>query len=248
MTDTTPPTDAELIEAVRRGQVDAFGSLYERHVTAAHHQAQQLARSRAESDDLVSETFARMLETLRAGRGPDSAFRAYLLTSLRHVAYHKTRRDRRIELADDVTAVSGVRTEKISEPFRDTALAGLECSMAVKAFTVLPEHWQAVLWYTEIEGLSSAETAPILGLTANGVAARAYRARKGLREAYLFAHLAATARPACRATHRDLAAWTRHKLAKRRKAHVEEHLDTCPDCRSQAAQIAETNAELRSAA
>lgn len=89
------PSDAELIDAVRSGQVDAFGSLYERHVSAAYNLAMQLARSRAESDDLVSEAFARVLDTLRAGRGPDSAFRAYLLTALRHVAYDKTRRDRR---------------------------------------------------------------------------------------------------------------------------------------------------------
>jgi RNA polymerase sigma factor (sigma-70 family) len=248
MTDTIPPTDAELIEAVRRGEVDAFGSLYERHVTAAYNLARQLARSRAESDDLVSETFARMLNTLSAGRGPDTAFRAYLLTALRHVAYDKTRRDSKINLTDDVTAVSGVRTERISEPFRDTALAGLECSLATKAFAVLPERWQTVLWYTEIEGLSPAETAPILGLTANGVSALAYRARDALREAYLLVQVTATATPACQATHGDLAAWTRHKLAKRRTAHVEKHLDTCPHCRSQAAQIAETNAELRPAA
>jgi anti-sigma factor RsiW len=76
----------------------------------------------------------------------------------------------------------------------------------------------------------------------------AYRAREGLREAYLLVQLAATATPECRATHGDLAAWTRHKLAKRRKVRVEAHLDMCPRCRSQAAQIAETNAELRSAA
>ncbi|HEY3607597.1 MAG TPA: sigma-70 family RNA polymerase sigma factor, partial [Pseudonocardiaceae bacterium] len=101
------PSDAELIDAVRGGQVEAFGSLYERHVSAAYNLARQLARSRAESDDLVSEAFARVLDTLRAGRGPDSAFRAYLLTSLRHVAYDKTRRDRKVELTDDITAVSG---------------------------------------------------------------------------------------------------------------------------------------------
>ncbi len=248
MTDMTPPTDAELIEAVRSGEVDAFGSLYERHVTAAYNLARQLARSRAESDDLVSEAFARVLKTLRGGRGPDLAFRAYLLTALRHVAYDRTRRDCKIKLADDVTAVSGLRIERISEPFRDTALVALDCSLAAKAFAVLPERWQTVLWHTEIQGLSAAETAPILGLTANGVSALAYRARDALREAYLFVHLAATATPACRATHGDLAAWTRHKLTKRRKAHVEEHLDTCPDCRSQAAQIAEANGELRFAA
>jgi DNA-directed RNA polymerase specialized sigma24 family protein len=50
-------------------------------VSAAYNLARQLARSRAESDDLVSEAFARVLDTLRGGRDPDSAFHAYLATS-----------------------------------------------------------------------------------------------------------------------------------------------------------------------
>jgi len=239
------PSDAELIDAVRSGQVDAFGSLYERHVSAAYNLARQLARSRAESDDLVSEAFARVLDTLRAGRGPDSAFRAYLLTALRHVAYDKTRRDRKVELTDDVTTVSGVATEKISEPFRDTAMAGLERSLAAKAFARLPERWQAVLWHTEIEGQAPAEVAPLLGLTANGVSALAYRAREGLRQAYLQVHLAETTAGRCRATTEKLGAWTRGGLSKRETAQVEAHLDECERCRTLAAELADVNGGLR---
>jgi RNA polymerase sigma factor (sigma-70 family) len=234
-----------LIESVRSGQLDAYGSLYERHVSAAYNLARQLARSTAEADDLVSEAFAKVLDTLRAGRGPDSAFRAYLLTSLRHVAYDKTRRDRRVELTEDVTTVSGVSTEKISEPFRDTAMAGLERSLAAKAFARLPERWQAVLWHTEIEGQSAAEVAPLLGLTANGVSALAYRAREGLRQAYLQVHLAESTAGRCQATADKLGAWTRGGLSKRETAQVESHLDECERCRALAAELADVNGGLR---
>jgi DNA-directed RNA polymerase specialized sigma24 family protein len=48
----------------------------------------------------VAEAFAKVLGTPRAGGGPDSAFRAYLLTTVRHVRYDRTRRERRIELTD----------------------------------------------------------------------------------------------------------------------------------------------------
>jgi RNA polymerase sigma factor (sigma-70 family) len=245
--DVQGPSDAELIESVRAGDTEAYGQLYERHVTAAHNLARQLARSSAEADDLVSEAFAKVLDTLRAGRGPDSAFRAYLLTALRHTAYDKTRKDRRIELVDDVTAVSGVATEAVSVPFRDTAVAGLERSMAAEAFSRLPERWQTVLWHTEIEGQSPAEVGPILGLTANGVSALAYRAREGLRQAYLQVHLAGTAESAdrCRATVERLGAWTRSGLSKRETAQVEAHLDGCERCRALAAELADVNGSLR---
>jgi RNA polymerase sigma factor (sigma-70 family) len=242
--DIEGPSDAELIDAVRKGTVSAYGSLYERHVASAYNLARQLSRSPAEADDLVSEAFAKVLDTLRAGRGPDTAFRAYLLTALRHTAYDKTRRDRKIELSDDVeTAASG--KAGVAEPFSDTAVAGLERSLAAQAFARLPERWQAVLWHTEIEGQSPAEVAPILGLTANGVSALAYRAREGLRQAYLQVHLAETTEARCRATAERLGAWTRSGLAKREKAQVEAHLDECSRCRALAAELADVNGAMR---
>jgi RNA polymerase sigma factor (sigma-70 family) len=240
--DIEGPSDAELIDEVRKGTVSAYGSLYERHVASAYNLARQLSRSPAEADDLVSEAFAKVLDTLRAGRGPDSAFRAYLLTALRHTAYDKTRRDRKLELSDDVETVGGA---KVAEPFSDTAVAGLERSLAAKAFARLPERWQAVLWHTEIEGQSPAEVAPILGLTANGVSALAYRAREGLRQAYLQVHLAGITDLRCRATSERLGAWTRDGLAKREKAQVEAHLDECGRCRALAAELADVNGAMR---
>lgn len=243
------PSDAELIEAFRDGQTEAFGILYEQHVSAARNQARQLAWSRTDSDDLVSEAFARVLDTLRAGRGPDSAFRAYLLTTLRHVAYDKTRRDRKIELTDDVTAMDGVRTDKISEPFRDTVLAEYDNRMACSAFGQLPPRWQAVLWQTEIEGRSVVEAAPLLGLTANGVSALALRARRGLREAYLSAHLQFPTKHRCQQVHGLLGAWTRGTLAPRYAKQVEDHTTDCGDCQRQADDLVEINAmQLRRAA
>ncbi|WP_051386126.1 sigma-70 family RNA polymerase sigma factor [Actinokineospora inagensis] len=239
------PSDAELIAAVRAGNTAAYGSLYERHAGAARNLARQLARSAAEADDLVSEAFAKVLETLRQGRGPDAAFRAYLLTALRHTAYDKTRRDRRLELSDDLTQVSGISQDAVSVPFADTAVAGLERSLAARAFQRLPERWRAVLWHTEIEGQSPAEVAPLLGLTPNGVSALAYRAREGLKQAYLQVHLAESADQRCRATADRLGAWVRGGLSKREKAQVEAHLDECDRCRALAAELADVNSGLR---
>jgi RNA polymerase sigma factor (sigma-70 family) len=242
--DVSGPSDDALIRAVRKGARDAYGELYERHVVSARNLARQLARSPAEADDLVSEAFAKVLETLRAGRGPDSAFRAYLLTTLRHTAYDKARRDKKVELSDDVGGVSGVRPETINVPFTDTAVAGLERTLAVKAFARLPERWQMVLWHTEIEGQPPAEVAPLLGLTSNGVTSLAYRAREGLRQAYLQVHLAES-EPPCLATAERLGSWTRGGLSKRETAQVESHLDECERCRMLADELADVNSGLR---
>ncbi|SDN43359.1 sigma-70 family RNA polymerase sigma factor [Allokutzneria albata] len=241
--DTPGRGDAELITDVRNGSTEAYGQLYERHVAAAYNLARQLARSNAEADDLVSEAFAKVLDTLRAGRGPDAAFRAYLLTALRHTAYDKTRRDRKVEFSDDISGVADAAAAVV--PFTDTAVAGLDRSLAAKAFARLPERWQAVLWHTEIEGQSPAEVAPILGLTPNGVSALAYRAREGLRQAYLQVHVGAGTEEHCRATIERLGAWTRDGLSRRETAQVEAHLDSCDRCRVLAAELGEVNGALR---
>ncbi|KDN18408.1 sigma-70 family RNA polymerase sigma factor [Amycolatopsis rifamycinica] len=243
--DLSGKSDAELIAEVRSGKIESYGALYERHTGAARNLARQLARSSSEADDLVSEAFAKVLDTLRGGKGPDTAFRAYLLTALRHTAYDRTRKERRVDLNEDMTEVGGAAAEALTVPFSDTAVAGLERTMAAKAFTRLPERWQAVLWHTEIEQQSPAEVAPLLGLTANGVSALAYRAREGLRQAYLQVHLQDNAEERCRACAERLGAWTRDGLSKRERAQVESHLDECDRCRALAAELADVNGGLR---
>ncbi|UOZ09938.1 sigma-70 family RNA polymerase sigma factor [Amycolatopsis sp. WQ 127309] len=243
--DLSGKSDAELIAEVRAGKIASYGGLYERHTGAAHNLARQLARSSSEADDLVSEAFAKVLDTLRGGKGPDTAFRAYLLTALRHTAYDRTRKERRVDLNEDMSEVGGAAAEALTVPFSDTAVAGLERTMAAKAFARLPERWQAVLWHTEIEQQSPAEVAPLLGLTANGVSALAYRAREGLRQAYLQVHLQENAEERCRACAERLGAWTRDGLSKRERAQVECHLDECDNCRALAAELADVNGGLR---
>ena len=69
-----PLSDADLIAACRAGDAAAYDTLYRRRVTAAHGLARQLVRNRAEADDMVAETFAKILDLLHRGGGPDDAF------------------------------------------------------------------------------------------------------------------------------------------------------------------------------
>ena len=182
-TDAGDPSDAELIGEVRSGATDAYGVLYRRHLESARALARQLTGCPAEVDDLVAEAFTKVFIALRCGGGPDTAFRAYLLTVLRHTRYDRARQERRVEPSDDMTRHDpGV-------PWEDTAVDGLESRLATRAFTRLPERWRTVLWRTAVEQESPADVAPLLGLTPNGVSALAYRAREGLRQAYLQEHL-----------------------------------------------------------
>ena len=231
------PDDAELISAVRGGDLDAYGDLFERHVEAARRLARQLV-SPGDVEDLVSEAFVKVLGILQRGGGPDAAFRAYLLTSVRSLRVDKFRAGARLHTTDDMEAFDpGV-------PFRDTAIEGFESTAAAKAFASLPERWQLVLWHTEVEGDRPADIAPLLGMSANSVSALAYRAREGLRQAFLTEHANELDEDDCRWTHEHLGAYIRNGTSRRDASKVEDHLGQCRSCMAIYLELTEVNSNL----
>jgi RNA polymerase sigma factor (sigma-70 family) len=231
------PSDAELISRVRGGDVSAYGELFSRHVEAARRLGRQLVRG-TDVDDLVSDAFAKTLQVLQSGGGPDVAFRAYLLTSLRRLHVDRIRAAKRVQPSDDMTAYDdGV-------PFQDTAIANFENGAAAKAFSSLPERWQLVLWHLEVEGQKPADIAPLLGMSANSVSALAYRAREGLRQAFLTMHLADSPTEECRWVNEHLGAYVRKGLSRRDTTKVEQHLDGCRRCTAMYLELNEVNSNL----
>ncbi len=231
-------SDAELIASTRAGDADAFAVLYERHVDAARACARRLTRSRADADDLVAEAFAKVLSALRRGKGPDLAFRPYLLTSVRNALYDRTRRDSRVEFTDEPP-------ESVNATLLSADYAREDQAMVAQAYASLPERWQMVLWHTDVEGRPPAEIAPLLGISANSVAALAYRAREGLRQAYLSAHVNKGISDGCKGTADKLSAFVRDGLSARDRRGVEEHLAGCTACTALLAELEEANKSLK---
>ncbi len=237
MARTDGPGDAELIAAVRGGDNRAYGTLFERHAEAARRLARQLVPG-PDSDDLVSEAFAKVLVVLQRGGGPDLAFRAYLLTAVRRLHVDRVRATSRLHLADDLTPFEpGV-------PFRDTAVEGFENQAAARAFASLPERWQLVLWHTEVEGQKPGEVAPLLGMSANSVSALAYRAREGLRQAFLTMHVAGQDDDTCSWARQNLGGYVRGGISRRDSRTLEAHLETCRPCAAIHLELTEVNANL----
>ena len=231
------PSDAELITRVRGGDVDAYGQLFERHVDSARRLARQLVRG-PDSEDLVSDAFTKVMGALQGGGGPDIAFRAYLLTSVRRLHVDRIRSQSRLTPTDDLSQFeTGV-------PFQDTMVEQFENSAAARAFASLPERWQMVLWHLEVERQKPADVAPLLGMTANSVSALAYRAREGLRQAFLSAHLAEIDDADCGWTAEHLGAYVRKGLSKRDSGKVQAHLDGCRSCSGMYLELVEVNGDL----
>jgi hypothetical protein len=122
---------------------------------------------------------------------------------------------------------------------------GFDHSMVLTAFDSLPERWRSVLWLTEVEGIPAREAASMLGVSANGVAQLAVRARAGLRERFLQAHLHAEVVDTCRSTVDRLGAYVAGGLSPRDIAKVDQHLAACDDCRARKEELEDLGTSLR---
>ncbi|MEU7937644.1 hypothetical protein [Microbispora bryophytorum] len=218
----------ELLEAVRGGDTAAFGTLYRRHSAAARSLARQVAQSEGAVEDLLVETFARVLEVVRRGGGPVCAFRPYLLASVRRYAAAGV-----VDLADGDSL------------YVDPELTGLERSPLARAYRSLPERWRAVLWHGEIEGGRPADAGPMLGLSGRAAALLARKARQGLREAYLRLHLESAPRAECRPILSMILRYVENGLPKQEAGAVDAHVAECIDCRSVFLQLVDLTQELR---
>ncbi|MEV3989514.1 sigma-70 family RNA polymerase sigma factor [Streptomyces sp. NPDC049837] len=249
-----PPSDAELVQRMRDGDDTAYEELFVRHSGAVRRYARTCCRDAHTADDLTAEVFARTLQAVRGGAGPEQAVRAYLLTTVRRVAAAWTKTSRREQLVEDfaVFAAQAVRASEMSDA--DTlelgadvrAMHEAEQSLAVRAFRSLPERWQAVLWHTTVEEESPSEVAPLFGLTANATAVLASRAREGLKQAYLQAHVSRslTAGGDC-ARHADrLGAYARGGLRMRAERGLRKHLEECARCRLAVGELEQVNAGI----
>ncbi|MFC8130381.1 sigma-70 family RNA polymerase sigma factor [Streptomyces sp. NPDC057302] len=243
------PADGDLIARMRAGDDTAYEELYRRHAEAVRRYARTCCRDAHTADDLTAEVFARMLQAVRGGSGPEHAVRAYLLTTVRRVAAGWTKSAKREQLVEDfaVFAAQASRGSEVSDD--DTldlgadvrAMHEAEQSMAMQAFRSLPERWQAVLWHTEIEDESPSDVATLFGLDANGTRVLAKRAREGLKEAYLQAHVSTTLteNEECARYADRLGAYARGSLRTRAERGLRKHLEECAKCRLAAGQIKE---------
>jgi RNA polymerase sigma factor (sigma-70 family) len=229
-------SDTDLVESARAGDREAFAELWRRHAPAGRTVARSFTDE--DPDDVVAEAYALILKAVRDGRGPHTGFRPYLFTTIRNVAagWGGGRREAPIEDASTIPDPSS--TEAAS-------MEALDHSLTAQAFRSLPARWQEVLWYCEVERMTPAAVAPLLGLTANGTAALAYRAREGLRQAWIQAHINASAEGSdCRWTTERMGAYARGGLGKRETARLERHLDECTRCSIVAAEAHNVGSRL----
>jgi RNA polymerase sigma-70 factor (ECF subfamily) len=158
--------DAPLVEAVRRGDSDAFGRLYDLYGPMVH--GILLARvPYDEVDDLVQDVFLlafKRIHTLREA----GAFGGWLamITRNRAVDFHRRKRE----------------TQQLPENLARPRSVDPEAAEALRLIRTLPDAYRETLVLRLVEGMTGPEIAERTGLTPASVRVNLHRGMKQLRE------------------------------------------------------------------
>ncbi len=231
-----PLTESELLLRARNGDMDAFSELAQRN----HGPALIVARSIVDSataEDVVADSFERLLALLARGEGPTHSLRPYFLQMVRHRAIDTHRQRREVPFA-------GFEEPAVVDA--DTADASDASDHVQQAFASLPERWQAALWLSAVDGMSHADIGRELDLSENAVNQLVHRSKEGLRQAYL-TEVVGSARQECQPVSELLSKYVRGRCGSRAEQRVAAHLETCDVCQAAVADLRRLNSRIGSA-
>lgn len=149
-----------------------------RHNQRLFRLARAVVRDDREAEDVVQDAYVRAFTHLGQFEGR-ARFATWLSRIALHEALARVRRRRRFAALPEEVTLSDLPNPR---PGPEDRAANRELAAALAAAVdALPESHRAVFVLRDVEGLSTAETAEVLGLSQPNVKVRLHRARAALR-------------------------------------------------------------------
>jgi len=213
--------------------------LYERHVDGALRLAKAVAGVE-QAEELVYESFSRVWVTIANGAGPTDDFRTYLGAVIRHLNIELAEASRREQPASDKQWLLDTPIQPESERPDD-----IDSARAVRALQSLPDAWQTALMELDVKGRKVGAVAADMAVGSAMLSSTAYRAREGLRLAYLDQHIPAAGRRDCRWARDRLSKFVRDRLSPAATVKVQDHVDQCASCAAVHIELVQLNRRMR---
>ncbi len=198
MPDLHTRDERSLVDAMRRGDEDAFVRLVERYHTPMLRVARLFVRTNAVAEDVVQETWLAVIQGIDRFEGR-SSLKSWLFRILTNRA--KTRGERESRMIPMSSAITGASGEAAVDPSRfgsDGAWSSLPSApaatdeqlvskefrkVALAAIAKLPATQQLVITLRDVEGLDADEVCGLLGITDTNQRVLLHRARSKVRAA-----------------------------------------------------------------
>ncbi|MFD5078078.1 RNA polymerase sigma factor [Streptomyces sp. NPDC058371] len=174
-------TDAALLRAVAGGDSAALAALYDRHAGWLHTRLTRRCGDPEVVREVLQDTFVTVWRSAASHRGAEAGGWLWTIAARRLVDARRVQeRAARVEQVEHTASAPTPSAE-------ERVLAGLEYGDVGTALDRISPELREVLRATVIDGLTTRETAQLLGIPEGTVKTRAMRARAELRVA--LAHL-----------------------------------------------------------
>ncbi|MGW3242469.1 RNA polymerase sigma factor [Streptomyces sp. NPDC001070] len=173
-----PPGDDALIRAIARGDTQALADLYDRHSGWLHARLTRRCADPETVREVLQDTFVAAWRSADAyGGGAAAGGWLWVIAARRLVDA------RRAAARADTRDLLAAKEPGTAPSAEEHVLAGLEYGDVGAALDRISPELRAVLRATVIDGLTTRETARLLGIPEGTVKTRAQRARRELRAA-----------------------------------------------------------------
>jgi RNA polymerase sigma-70 factor (ECF subfamily) len=189
-TDITLQAEQERVwvEGLRNKEADSYVRLVRTYAGPLLRTARRYV-DEDDARDTVQEVFGKVAESIGTFRG-DSSLSTWLHRIVINLCISRLRtRTRRKEVCIDEllpTFVDDGHRAEPSPPWPESLEHVVQretlCQLVTQNIEKLPANYRTVLMLRDIEGLSSKETAEVLGISVGSVKVRLHRARQALRE------------------------------------------------------------------
>jgi RNA polymerase sigma-70 factor (ECF subfamily) len=175
--------DHELVEQARKGDMDAFREIVERHGTNVFRTAFRVTGNRQTAEDVVQETFLKIHRQLsRFDRR--AKFSTWLYRIATNCAIDHVRKEKRRSTLALMEGEGSLSVMKSNDPQADRLLFSAEVGRAVRRVLAgLSPRERTAFVLRHYEGRSIAEIAEILGIRGNACKSTIFRAVHKLRTA-----------------------------------------------------------------
>jgi len=188
-----PLEDVELIERVRNGETEAYGTLVRKYQDRVFNACWRISGHLEDARDLTQEAFLKALENLPKFRH-ESGFYTWIFRVAVNLAltHRRSFKRRRTISLDAVAGSAGTQAEGLArrleteaaEEAPDQGVGEAELrGQVVRALNRLEDDYRAVIVLRDIEGFDYSEIAGILDVPTGTVKSRLHRARAALGDA-----------------------------------------------------------------
>jgi RNA polymerase sigma-70 factor, ECF subfamily len=171
-------TDDEIVARVLDGDTALFEVLMRRHNERVYRAARAIVRDEREAEDVMQQAYVNAFTHLRQFDGR-AKFSTWLTKIAVYEALARARRRGRDEPLDDGAGEGFMPISASPDPEREAF--GHELGVLIEsAVDRLGDGYREVFMLRQVEGMSTAETAQVLGLSEDVVKTRLSRARTAL--------------------------------------------------------------------